>query len=304
LTLKVSPARAEERSEALRLFFHDLPEEQREARVKNALTLLANGELSADGLLVCRDGENLIGTIGALPLPGAAGLIYPPQAVGTVSRETAENMLLDTAIAWLRQRGAKFAQALLSAGEAASAGPLQRRGFTHITTLLYLEKLLADADQFCNASSSLDLETYAACDSQAFHNALIASYEGSLDCPEINGLRSAEDIVAGYRAVPGCRLERWWLARYQNTPVGVLITAASQEPATWELLYIGLVPAARRQGFGMELTRAAMAQARAAAAARLILTVDRRNLPAQRMYASLGFEQYERREVYMAFFGS
>jgi mycothiol synthase len=304
LTLQVSPARAEDRYQALRLFFHHLAEEEREARVKHAVTLLAKGELPADGLLVCRDGENLIGTIAALPLPGAAGLVWPPQVAGTSGRETAEDVLLETAMAWLRHRGAKFAQALLSAGEAGSAFPLERRGFRHITTLLYLQKVLSLADQFAHSPSRLDLQTYTTCDGPAFHQALVDSYEGSLDCPELNGLRTAEQIVAGYRAVPGCQLQRWWLASHQDTPVGVLITVASQEAATWELLYVGLVPPARHQGFGTELTRMAMAQAQASGAARLILTVDTRNQPARRLYASLGFEQYDRREVYLAFFGS
>jgi mycothiol synthase len=301
--LQVSTAKVEERDRALRLFFQ-LPEDQREAQVQNALTILAKGDLSADGLFVCRHGENVIGAILALVMSGAAGLLWPPKAVMGSAQETVEDLLVESATGWLRGRGAKFAQALLSGAETAAARSLKRRGFRHITTLHYLQILLENRDEICRMAGRLTLQSYATCEQKTFHSALLRSYEGSLDCPEFNGLRTAEEIVAGYQAVPGFQLERCWLAHEAQRPVGVLITAPTMEPATWELLYVGLVPAARRKGYGTELTRAAMAQALAAGATRLVLTVDTRNVPAQRMYASLDLREYDRREVYLALFGS
>src|SRR5579862_2514261 len=261
--------------------------------------MMACGELPPEGLLVCRADKALLGTIAALPLKGAAGLIWPPQVVAGVSKELVEDLLVTAALDLLRQRGAKLVQALLAVADAGFAVPLERHDFKHITTLLYLHKTRAEPVDLSKAASRLQLHTYAVCDREKFQAMLLDSYEGSCDCPELNGIRTADEIVAGYQAVPGCKLERWWLAELDKCPVGVLITTATQEWGTWELLYVGLVPAARGKGLGAELTRFALIQARSAGAKRMILTVDLSNQAALRMYASLGFAEYDRREVYL-----
>ena len=264
MSLHVSPARAEERGAALSLFFQHVADGEREIRIKGALGLLANGELPPRGLLLCRNGEAIVGVIAVLPLPGAAGLLWPPQAMrGAIPSHIIEDALVQNATGWLRQGGCKFAQAILALEEAGLALPLERQGFTPITTLLYLEKDLTASTAIATDAPYMDLQTYCSCDKSDFHEALVASYELTLDCPELNGLRSPEEIVAGYRAIPGCRMDRWWLARKQGRQVGVLVTTATPDTTNWELLYVGLVPAARRQGLGTALTKRALAEAQA-----------------------------------------
>ncbi len=68
----------------------------------------------------------------------------------------------------------------------------------------------------------------------------------------------------------------------------------------WDISYVGVVPEARRQGVGRELTRKALRDAQAAGAARVTLAVDVRNQPARSLYQSLGFELFDQREVYLA----
>jgi ribosomal protein S18 acetylase RimI-like enzyme len=68
----------------------------------------------------------------------------------------------------------------------------------------------------------------------------------------------------------------------------------------WDLAYVGVVPEARRRGFGRELVRKALIEAHQGDARQLTLSVDVRNHPAWDLYASLGFEPYEQREVYLA----
>jgi len=298
----VSPVCAEERAAVLRLFFQNLPEADREVRVAQALRLAANGELPAEALLACRDGENFVGAIVALPLAGAAALVWPPQVAPGVAQLAIEDLLLQTAAARFQAGKFKFCQALLAPTEFFCAGPLERNGFHHITALLYLQRDLDDLETTCADSDCPRFQTYAECNQGEFHQALLASYEETLDCPELNGLRSIDEIVAGYRSVPSCRLDRWWLAWHQGEPAGVLITVAMADPARWELAYLGLVPAARRQGLGTQLTRKALTEAKAAGATSMILTVDARNAPALRMYEALGFSEYDRREVFLRVF--
>jgi ribosomal protein S18 acetylase RimI-like enzyme len=63
---------------------------------------------------------------------------------------------------------------------------------------------------------------------------------------------------------------------------------------------MGIVPEARRQGFGSEMLHKALDQARAGGAERIHLCVDDRNLPAWGLYRRMGFELYERRVVFLA----
>ena len=85
-------------------------------------------------------------------------------------------------------------------------------------------------------------------------------------------------------------------------PVGVLLLTAVPECGALDLSYLGVVPGARGQGFGRELAGKAIREAVAARAAQLTLAVDARNLPARQLYARLGFEEAQAREVFLAFY--
>src|SRR5262249_59830581 len=82
-----------------------------------------------------------------VPLPGASGLVWPPRAAAGDVR--VEASLVRAALAWLRGRGARLAEALLLPAEQGFAGPLLRNGFRRITRLLYLRRPVgvADADE-------------------------------------------------------------------------------------------------------------------------------------------------------------
>jgi ribosomal protein S18 acetylase RimI-like enzyme len=68
---------------------------------------------------------------------------------------------------------------------------------------------------------------------------------------------------------------------------------------SWDLLYLGVTPETRGKGFGRELARKALWEARAAEAPQLTLSVDVRNQPAVNLYKSLRFEAYDQREVFL-----
>ena len=73
-------------------------------------------------------------------------------------------------------------------------------------------------------------------------------------------------------------------------------------PREWEIASVGVVPSARRRGFALGLMHQALCHACLADAARLMRSVDDRNLPA-RLYHRLGFEAYDHREVVMVRLG-
>ncbi len=296
----IAPARPPELEAAFRLVFLHLADGEREARVANALHLLRQGELDAAGVLLATEGGTPVGAMVCLPVPGASGLVWPPQAVEGPGRAEVEDALVRRATAWLRQRGAKLGQCLLSQEEARLAGPLLRNGFAHVTTLCYMQHDLSSSAARGDGADLRCVPYNELADPAALHETLLRTYEGTEDCPEISGVRGVEEIIAGHRAQGKHDPARWWLALAGGRPVGVLLLCEVPEWAAWDVAYVGVVPEARGRGYGRALMHKAVAEARADGVARLTLSVDVRNRRAWRLYTDLGFEPHDRREVFLA----
>jgi ribosomal protein S18 acetylase RimI-like enzyme len=147
------------------------------------------------------------------------------------------------------------------------------------------------------APERLQFHSYRDCPRDIFHRVLMRTYEQTCDFPEMNGRRTLDDILAGLQAA-GYDASRWWLATDWSGAVGVL-ALNEVEPDVLEVAYVGVAPEARRKGRGRELVRKALFEAKAAGAHELILSVDARNEPALQLYQALGFDEYDRRAVYL-----
>ncbi len=207
--------------------------------------------------------------------------------------------MVQAVLAWCRARGGKLAQAILPPADAERAAPLVGQGFGRITQLLYLEHSL---NVLPAAPARAPVFVPFATEEALFRQTLARSYEGTLDCPELNGVRTIEEVLAGYRAAGAGRPAGWWLLRDGGEPAGVLLLTEMREDAAWDLSYIGVVPEHRRRGLGHAAVCHALQTAQAAGAVQMLLAVDRRNAPARRLYASLGFRQTELRDVYLYVF--
>jgi ribosomal protein S18 acetylase RimI-like enzyme len=293
-------ARPDELPDAFRLLFHGLPSAERDERVAHALALVQQGALDPAGVLVERDPSGVLGVLVCQPVAGAGALIWPPQSADDPERAAREDRLVQEATRWLRERGAKVAQALLPPGETASAAPLERNGFRHITHLWYLRRELDSAAALPDEASTLHYRPFDTCEPGLFGETLQRTYQGTLDCPEVNGARTIDEVIAGHQAQGRFDPGRWWLALRNDRPVGVVLLSELAESGDWEVAYMGLVPEARRQGLGRQLLLQALHAARAAAVRYVILSVDGRNHPAWQLYVGAGFEPYDRREVYLA----
>ena len=199
----------------------------------------------------------------------------------------------------MQSRGAKLAQSLLNPADTHLAKPLERNGFEHITGLWYMRCQLQEPTP-PPVESSLQYESYRARSPDAFHQTLLQSYEATLDCPEVNDVRTLDEILSGHQAQGVYSPERWWLALHHSEPVGILLLADMPEWGSWDVSYVGVVPAARRRGFGRQLMGKAFAEAQRANVRQLTLSVDSRNRPAWELYRGLGFEPFEKREVFLA----
>jgi ribosomal protein S18 acetylase RimI-like enzyme len=131
------------------------------------------------------------------------------------------------------------------------------------------------------------LIAYADADPAEFARTLLRAHDDSLDCPELHGVRSADDVLAGYRDCAPDR-SRWWLARLGDEPAGVLILGPK------DLSFVGVLPERRGQGIGRALVELAISWQ-----PDLSLIVDERNTPAIALYQSLGFNIVAARDVFL-----
>src|SRR5205823_11076464 len=112
----------------------------------------------------------------------------------------------------------------------------------------------------------LRYQTYETGDHVLFELTLLETYQGTLDCPEVNGVRTIAQIIEGHASQGAHDPGRWWLALAGDRPVGVLLLTELLEWNAWDLSYVGVVPEARRRGVGRELVCKALFEARAAEA--------------------------------------
>jgi ribosomal protein S18 acetylase RimI-like enzyme len=300
----IGPARPDEQAAAVRLLFGHLPPEDQLARTANVRAMLDTGELDPDGVLVARRGPALLGAMLAAPLPGGGGVVWPPRVrPGTPGADTVADALVRHAADWLRGRGTKLAQALLADDDIPYAGPLERNGFPFLTRLEYLRHFLELPPDRLAGPERLTYQTFSACDVTLFGEVLLRTYEGTRDCPEVNGVRTAAEVIAGHQG-GNFDPRRWWLARLDGQPVGVLLVNSVPESGAWDVAYVGVVTAARRRGVGTELVVKALWEAKAAGVLQVSLAVDARNEPARRLYRRLGFEPFGERSAYLAVWGT
>ncbi len=296
----IEPARPGERTEAFRLAFQHLPAADQLPRIANALELASKNEIDPAGILVARGDGGVVGSLICMKTEGAGGLLWPPQVSPDVpDRGAVEDELIRFAFFWLKHRGAKLAQSMLAPSELALGQPLQRNGMPHITALVYLRRPL---DRKLPAIERLAFEPFRN-NPALFGQTLLRTYEQTQDCPELTGARSIDEILEGHRAQGEHDPARWWLARLDGEPVGVLLLTRLAEFASWDVCYIGVVPGSRGHGVGREIMLKGMIEAKKAGVASVTLSVDDRNAPAWRLYRSLGFEEFDRREVFLNVWG-
>jgi mycothiol synthase len=297
-TVVIEPARPDQMAAVFRLLFYHLPEDDRERRVANALEMLRRKELDPAGALVAHSDGKLRGVLFCQPVAGASGLVWPPQTCPDAD-SAVQDQLIARACEQLALRGSKLVQSLLTGEESALGVSLERNGFRHITQLWYMRHDFEFAPRLFQAPDALSCVSYASCDADIFRQTLLRTYESTLDCPEVNGVRTIEEVIAGHQSQGRHDPENWWLVLHDGKPVGVLLVSEMQDSSSWDLLYLGIVSEARGRGYGKELTRKALWEARAAGAPQLTLSVDFRNKPALHLYQGVGFEPYDRREVFL-----
>jgi ribosomal protein S18 acetylase RimI-like enzyme len=289
------------RYEALLVFFRQAPPPLRNALAADSRRDAEQGHLDLSGLWIARRGRRIVGTLLSLHLAGRAAAIWPPEVALSWHRSVTAAALIRAALAGLQARGVRLVQALLDPdGPRQPALDLARAGLNPVTRLESLRRPNSlPLAQPLNAPG-LHWVAFSPDTEPDFRRTLEASYQGSLDMPELDGVRSLDDILEGHRASGRFNPARWRLGRVPGEPDAAALLLLSEHPdrPAWEVSYLGLTPSARGRGLGIAALAHAVELARLHAES-LELAVDTRNIPARELYARTGFTPYDRRVVHL-----
>ena len=213
--------------------------------------------------------------------PGKTMLLLTP---GRLPQEVDAGPLVEKVCEWFANGGGHLAQVLANPADFPLRQFFGHHGFREIAELHYLQ---------ANAKSSgpptlphgFHLERYSEAAHSLFASAISASYQDSLDCPLMAGLRDIEDVIVGHRASGEFDPQFWFvLLDASDQPYGVLLLTRVPRNDLAELVYLGLSPAMRGRGFGDLLMRQAIWAVREMELGRLTLAVDSKNTPALQLY--------------------
>lgn len=281
---------------------HDTANES--SRTQNALDTLQND--SAKGVVgVVRESFSGHMVAGSYTAAMAGGVV----SIGAVRID--RNDVLDQTVALLRgtlsqyvKNQVELIQAIATEFTVLERQVLEGIGLRYLAHLdhlvLFLENEKRAAGKAVDALSSsargLRLREFRAGDEATLERVVSGSYIDTLDCPLLGDLRTGKAAVEGYLANRDQR-HSWWFAEDAGEVIGCLLLW-ERAPAIWELTYMGIIPSARGRKFGAVLLEAAIAIANQMGAGQLVLSVDRENQPATRLYHQRGFYCYNSTEVW------
>lgn len=230
-------------------------------------------------------------------LPGRVSSVTAPQTAAEAPEGTGAALLCEAANV-AQARDSAFVQALAEADDARARADFTAAGFEHPTDLLFL---VAECQSGFDEPPRADLEwlAYRPERHRRLADLVERTYIDSRDCPQLDGVRAIDDVLAGYRATGQFDPDRWLIAVENGRDVGCLLLADHPHDDQWELVYLGVTPEFRGRGYGSALTHHALSMARRASRARVVLAVDAANRPAIEIYRRSGFETWERRAIYL-----
>jgi ribosomal protein S18 acetylase RimI-like enzyme len=243
----------------------------------------------------CPSGENVIaGMCLWVPAPGRTATLFAPDLSDFPQAAAATQQAVAAALTDARDAGIVLVQALVEPADAAGRAVFSATGLALLATLTYMERLpppalLHTTPPDCTLPTDLTLTPYTPATHTLFREAILRSYEGTLDCPALSNMRDIDDVIEGHKAVGLFDPQLWGVLLRDGKPLGCLLLAEIPARQGLELVYLGLVPEARGRGLGRLLMQRVLAIAARRHFAVATLAVDAANQPALRLYRRCGY---------------
>lgn len=242
--------------------------------------------------------DNILHSVLCVPNPGHTCMVF---ASNPSSKRDVLSIggLIDHASIELFPENLDLAQALLEPSETLLRDAFLLASFSELAMLSYLERPMPTKRQIQALSWPDGFEIHSFKDSMRDELIILLdeTYDQTLDCPGLCGLRSTEDILAGHLASGEFDPALWSLLRKQGRPCGALLLNPSPASHAVELVYMGLSPSARGCGLGSKLLQYGMNLLAGRVEHNITLAVDEQNKPAMGLYHKMGFRRVLRRRA-------
>ncbi|NMC20295.1 MAG: GNAT family N-acetyltransferase [Thermogutta sp.] len=295
--LTVEVTKGERLGRAIELICTQFPEEHREDHFRFLSSHLRRAPPGTSGVLHVERQGRLVAAVMWTIYPGKIAILSVP-GIESASDLPVVSTLCRAVVERLSATTTEMIFTSLTEKQSPFVEPLQASGFEYLTRLIYLAALSSDFPKE-PPSTPYHFVLPHQVSQLRFTEIVEATYQGTLDCPQLNGMRQTSDVLASYRATSPYSPDLWFAVMHGDRAVGCLILADHAETNQMELVYMGLVPSERGQGRGADVVRHAQWLAQCRGRDALLLAVDTGNYPAIKTYQRLGFRQLEERVVYV-----
>lgn len=246
-----------------------------------------------------RRGTDLVAAAMVIPSAGRVGMVFHSPAESPGVEAAALSAALRAAADAALADGLAFVQSLIGHRQHADGRAFVEAGFIRLAELAYMRRGLADAVEPPSVPG-LDWQSCQPMDPVELGQVILGTYERSLDCPALAGLRSTDDVLESHKASGTWRPDFWWIARLRGAPAGcVLVNDSASNPGDMDLVYMGVMPAFRGLGLGRAMVRHACRQAQGDRGEFMNVVVDAANPYAGKIYEAEGFRVTHRRVAYI-----
>ena len=268
-------------------------------RAEHFLNYLAAQNLKIDWKLGIVTQDRLVGSALGVVSPGKVAMILTSSCTPETGLSDAVIQALEMLEQKARHAGLAILQSLIPSDCADRAQVLSKAGYAFLADMRYLVLEVPRRLPLEPGRPDIAVQDYRSVDQALFRNALGRTYEGSLDCPGLNGLRTIEEIVLSHRHTGIHDPRLWLIAKVGDDPVGVVLLSHVPLQSAMEIVYVGVVPEARGCSYGSYLVRLAIENAMRTNSEYLMLAVDQRNHYARKIYSSFGFKETDRRRAWI-----
>lgn len=299
---------------------HALPESDRRARIdeaKRRLVAAPNDNCGEEfwGFQI-DDSGSLVGGVYFLPLPGGVatlgGMRFNAMAGQAVQQQ------VERQVQTIRALGFEHVQAVVAEQDETTRAVLESSNFRKLTHVSHLwmqvsgagptdepeTPMPASSESRPTASGTLTWRAARSYPAVELERLVSQTFIDTLDCPQLNGMRAPDTVLAGF--LDGADLsaqEHWFVleSRSENAEPELVacLFLAKHANELLELVYMGVIPNARRRGLGGALLQHAVQTARDLAARIMVVAVDDDNWPAMNIYLRHGFQWHARFSVWM-----
>ncbi len=260
-------------------------------QVVDFLTYVVSKGISLSDIRLAEQNERVQWAVLPLVSAGRTMLLFGSTDRTREHEQRCAGRAINEVCAAFAKRDIQLAQVLIEPGNYPAQHLFMLCGFAPLAELHYLQTDVRNSIPPVKLPFGFSWENYSNITHAKFGKTILSSYEGSLDCPALSGIRHIDDVIASHKASGEFDPKHWFLLYERQTPLAVLLLAAASRTDAMELVYLGLTPEARGRGLGTLMFRKALRTALEADIGRLTLAVDAGNTPALKLYYRHGMEK-------------